>query len=137
MIDFESLGLLGLFVSGFISATLFPLSSEAVFVVLLLKGFNPFICLVVVTLGNGLGGSLTYWMGYKGRDFFNKKRENNRFQSLISKYGSYLGLFSWLPIIGDPLVLALGFYKTPAFQTNMFIWIGKTLRYLFLLYFLI
>jgi membrane protein YqaA with SNARE-associated domain len=134
MFDFESLGLLGLFVSGFISATIFPLSSEAVFTFLILKGLDPITCFIVVTVGNGLGGSLTYWMGYKGRDFFKKKLENKGFQTLVRKYGSYLGFFSWLPIIGDPLVLALGFCKTPILKTNLFIWIGKALRYIVLLW---
>ena len=31
----------------------------------------------------------------------------------MSKYGVWLSLIAWVPVIGDVLVIALGFYKTP------------------------
>ena len=43
----------------------------------------------------------------------------------------WLALFSWVPIIGDITVLALGFYKTSRGWTFLMLLIGKAIRYLF------
>ncbi len=48
----------------------------------------------------------------------------------MSKYGVWLSLIAWVPVIGDVLVIALGFYKTPAVWTSVLLLIGKGLRFL-------
>ena len=50
----EGLGLLGLFIGTFLAATIFPFSSDALYLAILAATGNPFGCLLVGTLGNWL-----------------------------------------------------------------------------------
>ena len=49
----------------------------------------------------------------------------------MRKYGVWLALFSWVPIVGDLTVLALGFYRVPRGISFLMLLIGKAIRYLF------
>ena len=94
-------------------------------------------CLVSATLGSWLGSLFTYYLGWLGKwewieKWFKITREKlEKQQEKVNKYGIWLALFSWVPIIGDVTVLALGFYKTPRGWTFLMLLIGKALRYLF------
>ena len=48
----------------------------------------------------------------------------------IDKYGVWLALTCWIPVIGDVIAIALGFYKTPAGWTSILLLVGKGLRFL-------
>ena len=63
----EGLGLLGLFIGTFLAATIFPFSSDALYLAILAATGNPVGCLFIGTLGNWLGSVLTYWIGWIGR----------------------------------------------------------------------
>ena len=52
-------------------------------------------------------------------------------QEKVHKYGVWLALFSWFPVVGDLTVLALGFYKVPRGWTFLLLLVGKAIRYLF------
>lgn len=128
-------GLPALFILSFLAATIIPLGSEWLLIALLLNGHDAYSAVSVATLGNYLGACTTYAIGIYGSDFLIKKilRVNDdnlaRAKSLYKKYGSWSLLFSWLPIIGDPLclvggVLRLGF---PVFSVLVFL--GKLFRY--------
>ncbi len=61
----DHLDLWGLFLSAFISATLFPGGSEAVLAALAyLKQHDPWWLLAIATLGNTLGGLSTFLLGW-------------------------------------------------------------------------
>ena len=67
MTDFftSDLGLWGLFLSSFLSATLLPGGSEAaLFVVLKAYPETLWIALIVASIGNTLGGMVTFGMGW-------------------------------------------------------------------------
>ena len=63
----EGLGLLGLFIGTFLAATIFPFSSDALYLAILAATCNPVGCLLVGTLGNWLGSVATYWVGWLGK----------------------------------------------------------------------
>ena len=63
----EGLGLIGLFIGTFLAATIFPFSSDALYLAVLAATGNPVGCLVYGTLGNWLGSVVTFWMGWIGR----------------------------------------------------------------------
>lgn len=132
----EQLGLLGLFIGTFLAATIVPFSSDALYVAILLATKNPVACLVVGTLGNWLGGITTYWLGRVAKwewleKTFKVKRETLEKQKVyIDKYGVWLALLSWIPIAGDVIALALGFYKSPALWTILLLLAGKFGRFL-------
>jgi membrane protein YqaA with SNARE-associated domain len=55
------------------------------------------------------------------------------FELRIQKYGYWLAFFSWLPFIGDPMTIALGFFRVPFWKVTFLIVLGKFLRYLVLI----
>jgi len=55
----EELGYLGLFIAGFLAATVIPFSSESLLTIALLNGFDTFLCLIIITSGNWLGSLTT------------------------------------------------------------------------------
>ena len=132
-------GYFGLFVASFLAATVIPLSSEALFGVMLFH-FDPWICLVVATAGNSLGGWLNYGLGYLGNPEWLarirvKPAQIHRWKDRVNSYGVWLALFSWLPFVGDIMAVALGFFRVDWKGSFLFIFAGKFLRYLVILVF--
>jgi len=54
-----------------------------------------------------------------------------RWQAQIQRFGSSMALLCWLPLIGDIIGIALGFFRAPLVPTFLFMALGKLLRYLF------
>ena len=135
---FSDWGYLGLFLACFLAATIFPFSSDAVFIASLGLGGNIIPALFWATLGNWLGGITTYWIGYAGKwewieKWFKVKPSTLEKQKVkVDKYGSWLALLTWVPFIGDIFALALGFYRTNFYVSVIFMLIGKLLRFILL-----
>lgn len=107
---------LTLFFSAFVSATLFPLGSEALFLYDITEGHNLLFLLLFATLGNVLGACLNYYFGMKGEDFIEEKKYINKdkmakYKNFFTQYGGYTLLLSWMPIIGDPITFIAGMFK--------------------------
>ena len=136
----EELGYLGLFIAGFLAATILPFSSEGLLAVALLNGFDPIICLIIITSGNWIGSITTYGIGYLGKidwieNYFKISREKiEKTKSYLIKYGTLLALFAWVPIIGDVFALTLGYFKINFILTALFMLIGKFFRYLLIVF---
>ena len=136
--DFTSYGLVGLFLAAFLAATILPFSSELVLIYFLSQKINPWMCFITVLSGNILGGTTNYWIGKIGNPLWLKKVGVNeelifKRQHWVEKYGSFLAFFSWVPVIGDPLLVVLGFFRSKVFQTHLWMILGKTLRYLIII----
>ena len=130
--DFISLGYLGLFLAGFLSATILPMNSEGVLLILLSQNFDPWTCLAVATIGNSLGGFTNYFLGKLGNPLWFKRlgvKEEKllSFEHRVQKYGYWLAFFSWVPFVGDPMTIALGFFRVPFWRVAVLITIGKLL----------
>lgn len=143
MFGLEKLGLIGLFLGTFLAATVFPFSSDALYLAVLAATKNPAGCLIYGTLGNWLGGVTTYFLGRLAKwswleKTFKVKEETLQKQKVkIDRYGVWLALVSWVPFVGDVIALALGFYKTPAVWTILLLLVGKAARFaLWTLFFL-
>ena len=99
----SSVGLPAIFAVSFVSATLLPMATEPV-----LFGFvklNPnlfWAAILVATIGNTLGGMVTYYMGYGARELLAKEKPSVHLRWL-QRLGAPVLLFSWLPLIGDGL----------------------------------
>lgn len=135
MVGLESLGLWGLFLGAFLAATIVPFSSDALYLAVLIATKDPLGCFLYGTIGNWLGGITTYWIGWLGRwewieRWFKVKHETLEKQKVkIDKYGVWMALLSWVPIIGDVIVIALGFYKTRPPWTIILLLVGKAARF--------
>ena len=136
----EELGYLGLFIAGFLAATILPFSSESLLAVALLNGFDPILCLIIITSGNWLGSITTYGIGYLGNiDWIEKylkisREKIEKTRSYLVKYGTLLALFSWVPIVGDLFTLSLGYFKINFTLVAIFMLIGKFFRYLLIVF---
>lgn len=127
----------GLFASAFVSSTLFPGGSEALLVYLFVHNPGQYIpLLAVAALGNTLGAMSSWGIGRIIRWRFPLRTHDEKRQRAIarlSRYGSPILLLSWLPLVGDPLCVAAGWLRIRWLKALVFIGIGKTLRYLFVL----
>ena len=135
MFGLENLGLAGLFIGAFLAATVFPFSSDALYIAVLLATGNPVGCLIAGTLGNWLGSITTYFLGrlakweWIERTFKVKEETLLKQKKIIDKYGVWVALVCWVPIVGDVVALALGFYKSPAAWTILLLLVGKFARF--------
>jgi len=125
--------------SGFISATLLPGGSEALFLYYLSEDLTrKWSFFAAVTLGNSLGGFITYLLGYYCRYGQQKAAANYpRILVFCQRWGHIALLLSWLPIIGDVICLFVGWLRLPKANALLYIIAGKSLRYLVLLFFFI
>jgi membrane protein YqaA with SNARE-associated domain len=137
LLDWLSLphnGLPMVFIVSLISATLLPLGSEPV--VFGLVQLNPALfwpVIGVATLGNTLGGMISWAMGYGARRAVRHKFQSSadvRALKWLERLGAKACLLSWLPGVGDPLCAMAGWLQLPFWPCALYMAIGKFLRYL-------
>ncbi|HFE37247.1 MAG TPA: DedA family protein [Gammaproteobacteria bacterium] len=134
----ESYALLSLFFSAFISSTLFPGGSEVLLLYLASQTDENLLMLwLVASIGNTFGGLTSWFLGYwLVRRFPSRglnEQKHQRALASIRRWGSISLLFSWLPIIGDPLCFVAGWLKVSFLWSGVFIAVGKAMRYGFML----
>lgn len=125
----DALSLASLFASSFLSATLLPGNSEVVLVAMLLSGVSqPWLLVLIATMGNSLGGLTNVILGR-----FFPQREKSRWQEKavgwLKRYGAATLLLSWMPVIGDLLCLLAGWMRISWGPVLFFLCLGKALRY--------
>lgn len=135
----SSLGLLGLFISAFISSTIAPGGSEAVLAYQVNSQQHTVEQLVALaTIGNTLGALTTWWLGGWATQKYpaDTLLAKNHQQALITvrRWGYWSLLFSWLPVVGDGLCFAGGWLKLAFIPSLLAILIGKLLRYIAVAY---
>lgn len=136
---FLNYGYVGLFLASFLASTILPFGSEGILVLLVYKKFNLPALVLVATAGNFLGACTSYYIGWKGRRLVEKyirinpedmEKAGNYFQ----KYGSYVLLFTWVPVIGDAFTVVSGLLRLKFWIFSVFVFTGKFLRYLAIAY---
>lgn len=137
VMNWFDLGYPGLFVLSFLAATILPLSSEGMLVLMLASGYDPFACIALASFGNILGGATNYWIGRLGNPKWLlriglSESKLNSFEQRIAKYGEWLALLSWTPFLGDPLTAALGFFRVHWWRVLLWMSTSKILRYIIL-----
>lgn len=141
-------GLSAIFTISLVSATLLPLGSEPAvfgFVKLVPDMFWPAV--MVATLGNTIGGIITYGMGLGALKTYNRWREKHGHQHdavyhnkpggrwrehidhWMHRVGPPILFFSWLPVVGDPLCAVAGWLELRFWPSVIYMAIGKCLRY--------
>ncbi|HCJ6419696.1 TPA: DedA family protein [Enterobacter hormaechei subsp. xiangfangensis] len=128
----DALSLASLFASSFLSSTLLPGNSEVVLVAMLLSGVSqPWLLVLIATMGNSLGGLTNVILGR-----FFRLREKSRWQEKavgwLKRYGAATLLLSWMPVIGDLLCLLAGWMRISWGPVLFFLCLGKALRYVLL-----
>ncbi len=131
----DSHGLPALFCLSFLAATILPIGSEWLLVLLVIQGRSPVYVVMTASIGNFLGACTTYCLGLWGSDFLVRsvlrttEKQMKRAQRLYKKFGTWSLLLSWLPVIGDPLCLLAGLFKVGFQRFSFLVFIGKFARY--------
>ena len=133
LLALPQVGLSTVFVVSFVSATLLPLGSEpAVFGLVKLNPELFWPAVLVATLGNTLGGAVDWWMGFGAHKVVDRYRDSQTHLNVLrwlDRLGAKACLFSFLPVVGDPLCAVAGWLKLPFWQCVGYMAIGKFLRY--------
>jgi membrane protein YqaA with SNARE-associated domain len=126
-------GLSTVFVVSFISATLLPLGSEpVVFGLIKLSPELFWPTIVVATVGNTLGGAVSWAMGLGSHQVVDKYRHSPthlRALDWLGRIGPKACLLAWLPGVGDPLCAVAGWLKLSFWPCVAYMAIGKFARY--------
>ena len=151
-LSIPGVGLGAVFVVAFVSATLVPMGSEpAVFGLVKLQPELFWPAVLVATLGNTLGGVVTWWMGAGARRAAERlrrghetaevdavsaspsapnSRADQRAMQWLARFGPKACLLSWLPVVGDPLCAVAGWLRLPFWPCVAYMAVGKLARYL-------
>lgn len=130
-----SWGYLGMFISAFLAGTILPFSSEAVLLACIGLGLDPFLSTLSTTLGNALGGLTCYGIGHLGKTIWIEKylgikqQHLERAEHFIHGKGAWMALFSFLPVIGDAILVLLGLMRANVWIVSLSMTLGKLLRY--------
>ncbi len=131
---------LSLFITSFLASTVLPLGSEALVVLLIKSDHNFYAVVLLATFGNYLGACTTYYIGLKGRSGIIERylsisaKELEKADRWFKRYGAYILLFTWVPLVGDAITVSGGLLKLDFRIFSIYVFIGKFARYLALAY---
>jgi membrane protein YqaA with SNARE-associated domain len=127
-------GLSTVFVVALVSATLLPMGSEpAVFGLVKLNPELFWPAILVATVGNTIGGGVSWWMGYGAERAYERvthRKIEARALRWLERFGAKACLLAWLPAVGDPLCAVAGWLRLPFWPCIFYMAIGKFARYL-------
>lgn len=128
-------GYVSLFLLSFLASTIVPIGSEWLLITMVIKGQDPILSVASATTGNTLGACTTYAIGIYGSEWVSRKLlrfdelSRKRAEMFYAKFGVWSLLFSWLPIVGDPLCLAGGLLRIHFGVFLLLVFVGKLIRY--------
>ena len=135
---FQDYGIIGLFLNSLLSATAIPLPTEILTSALLIGGENAFLIGMVLIVGSTIGGLLNYLIGFGGSKLvskFRKKKNGDtvghekKGNKLLDKFGWGAIFFaSWLPVIGDFILISAGAKKMKFTKFVTFMVTGKIVK---------
>jgi membrane protein YqaA with SNARE-associated domain len=129
--------LLALFGWSFAAATILPLSSEVSLAYLVNTHGQLWLAVAVATAGNYLGACSTYWLARGAVRAAESRRtpappspRKRRAVVILRRWGAPALLLSWVPVLGDALVVAAGAARVSFPASSVFLILGKLARYL-------
>ncbi len=138
---FISYGYWGMGIASFFAGTFFPFSSEAVMAALLAtSSMDPVLTVASGTIGNVLGSMVNYFIGSLckpatvSKVFRIKPRRMETAQRYVKRYGFWMGFFTFIPILGTAISIALGVLKANVWGTLLSTFLGKCVRYIVVAY---
>lgn len=135
-------GLPGLFLSTLLSGAVLPVPSDALLLALVALGQPAAPVVAVATAGSTLGASAVYWLGTRvdgggggrvGRFLRSRLGRDpaaaDRARARLARHGAPALLLSWVPGLGDALVLAAGVVGVRTGPFLLYVVAGKGVRY--------
>ena len=133
---FKDYGYWGMGILSFLSGSVVPIASEVLLLFFLNLGLNAVWLTLAATLGNNLGGITCFMIGYLTnkatvqRLFRISDRRMKRADMMIQKYGYWTAALSFVPVIGEALLVALGIMRVDKYKVMSVMAIGKFIRYI-------
>lgn len=130
-----------LFAASFLAATFLPFYSEVVLFALIREGGTVWLLVAIATVGNSLGAIINWALGryllhFRDRRwFYFKEKQIEKMQYWFQHYGVWSLLFAWLPLGGDALTFIAGMMRVRLIVFLPLVMIGKSVRYIALVYF--
>ena len=127
----------------FLAATVLPVGSEVFFSAMILGKYDALWCLILASIGNTLGGMTNYYLGRLGKVDWLKKNTRLNAKKVDAVFdwvrlkGCFGAFFSFMPIVGDVIAFVLGYFRSPVFYVFFLMFLGKFLRYVFLIFMLV
>ena len=125
----------------FLAATILPGSSEVLLATLVLsRPAEAFSLIAVATTGNTLGAAVNWALGkwllhYSDKRWFPVSQGGlATATNWFNRFGIWSLLFSWLPVVGDPLTVVAGVLRVNLCLFLMLVLIGKAGRYVVVLW---
>ncbi len=133
---FQEYGIIGLFINSLLSATALPLPTEILTSALLMGGESIFLVAAALMIGSTIGGFFNYGIGFGGNRLFNRFKKNKQEKSrhkkghkILDKFGwSAIFFASWIPVVGDLVLISAGAKKMKFIKYSIFMISGKALK---------
>lgn len=126
----------GLFLWSLLASTLIPLSSEvALSAAHAMEAASPLSLFAVATAGNVCGALVNWLLGAWCLRFQHKRwfpftsLQMEKARERFARWGGWVLLFAWIPVIGDPLTFAAGALRYPLARFLIVVAVGKAARY--------
>ena len=123
--------------ASFLAGTFVPFSSEAVMGALLVTtGMDPWLTIISGTIGNVAGSMFNYFIGRIwevekiSRLMHIKEKRLKATKDYVEKRGSWIATFSFLPIFGSAISIALGLLRANPWGVMFYSFCGKFVRYI-------
>lgn len=130
------------FASSLLAATIAPFYSEVVLAAVLTRQPDAAVLLWgLASIGNTLGSVVNWWLGinllhYRHKRWFPiKDKQLDRAQHWFQRFGIWSLLLAWAPVGGDALTFIAGIMKVRLLPFTLLVFIGKSVRYLIVIYF--
>jgi membrane protein YqaA with SNARE-associated domain len=131
----HNFGYLGLFIGSFLGATVVPLSTGFLVMSLPALGFSPWLVGLVAALGSALGSITMFGAAHYGGErllqrFMTVDQEKlARARAWVQTWGAPALLLTFMPFIGDALVLTAGLLKMRFSLFAFWIFAGRVAQY--------
>lgn len=134
------LGYWGMAIAAFIAGSFLPFSSEVVMVALNAMGLSAWKLVAFGSVGNVMGGFFNYYvgshfsLGWIERHLHVSHEKIEQTEKFMGGRGAMMGFFTFLPIIGSVISIVLGITRANIPLSLLSMALGKTLRYVALMY---
>lgn len=123
--------LAGLFAAAFLAATILPLASEVPLALIVSREGGLLVPVAVATVGNYLGACTTYGLARAAASRLGgaSAAPSTRALRWFQRYGPPALVLSWVPLVGDGIVVLAGAARVPFGAFSFWTVIGKAGRY--------
>ena len=134
---FINYGYIGMCLAAFLAGTFVPFNSEVVMAALIATtSIDPWLTIISGTIGNVAGTIFNYYIGRIwdvqtiSKWMRIKEKRLVKTKNYVENKGSWIAMFTFLPIFGSAIAIALGILRANVWGVTLFSFIGKFARYI-------